>query len=105
MANPNYFDDFNYIPVYQKVDEGTRVEDELNEMQKARGEFIIDNDNVEGNDDWVSDKVRVGLNLAFVHENVAREFKFAKKIENSNVKAALDVMSDIFTGGKTNNIL
>jgi hypothetical protein len=45
-------------------------------MQKQRAVFVIDEDENEDNDDWVPDKVRLGLNLAFIHESKATEFKF-----------------------------
>jgi Zn-finger protein len=78
LANPNYFDDFCYIPCYVKGD-------------AKRGDFIIDNDDKEGNDEWVCDKVRLGLNLAFIHENVAKDFIFSqpelmKKVSNMKGK-------------------
>lgn len=58
LCNPNYFDDFVYIPNYSAGCE------EL--MNERRQKFIIDNDADEGNDDWVCDKIRVGLNLAYI---------------------------------------
>lgn len=63
LANPKYYAMFNYIPVHQ--DEGD-----------LRSDFIIDDDSDEGNDDWQSDKVRVGLNLGFLPERMARELSF-----------------------------
>ena len=41
-----------------------------------RAQFIIDNDDNEENDAWVCDKVRIGLNLAYLHEDTARKFIF-----------------------------
>ena len=61
LCNPNYFDDFVYIPNYQAGSE--------EEMLERRRKFIIDNDSDEENDDWVCDKVRVGLNLAYMHKD------------------------------------
>jgi len=63
LCNPKYYGKFNYIPVAQ--DEGD-----------ARADFIIDDDSDEGNDDWQSDKVRIGLNLGFLPEVMAQKLKF-----------------------------
>ena len=63
LANPRYYGAFNYVPVAQ--DEGDK-----------REEFIIDDDDNEGNDFWQSDKVRIGLNLAFFPEEMGRAFPF-----------------------------
>jgi hypothetical protein len=48
-------------------------------MRTKRQRFIIDNDDDEGNDPWVSDKVRVALNLAYIPEAYARSFTFSEK--------------------------
>ena len=56
LANPSYFDDFQYVP----VSAGDEERDILRE------DIIKDDDSEEGNDYWVSDKVRVGLNLSFI---------------------------------------
>lgn len=48
-------------------------------MYQSRGEradFIIDDDSDEGNDFWQSDKVRLGLNLAYLPEEMIREVTF-----------------------------
>lgn len=45
-------------------------------MQDRRKDFIIDCDNNEENDLWVCDKVRMGLNLAYMNKNTANKFKF-----------------------------
>jgi len=63
LCNPTYYARFNYIPVAQ--DEGDE-----------RADFIIDDDSDEGNDDWQSDKVRVGLHLSMLPEIMARNVKF-----------------------------
>jgi len=55
LSNPSYFDDFQYVPVMAGDGHGILRED-----------IIKDDDSDEGNDYWVSDKVRVGLNLAFI---------------------------------------
>lgn len=66
-------------------------------MKAKRGKLIIDNDADEGNDDWVADKIRVGLNLAYVEEDVARDFVFSDtKLTMSKGRKWLS--------GKTNNI-
>ena len=62
LANPLYFDDFQYV---------TAAEDDRNEM-------IIDDDDDEGNDAAQSDLVRVALNLAYLTEDVAKKFKIEK---------------------------
>jgi len=41
-----------------------------------REEFIIDDDNDESNDCWQSDKVRLGLNLAYLPESMAKDLSF-----------------------------
>jgi hypothetical protein len=48
-------------------------------MRTKRQRFIIDNDDDEGNDAWVSDKVRIALNLAYIPEAYARSFVFSEK--------------------------
>jgi len=60
LANPLYFDDFQYI---------TAARDD-------RDRLIIDGDDNEGDDAAQSDLVRVALNLAYLTENEARTFKF-----------------------------
>jgi hypothetical protein len=73
LANPRYYGAFNYIPVAQ-------------EGKDLRSDFIIDDDDDEGNDEWQSDKVRIGLNLAFMPEEMVREIKFAGKAPSYNTK-------------------
>lgn len=63
LCNPKYYGRFNYIPVAQDEDD-------------ERADFIIDDDSDEGNDDWQSDKVRIGLNLGFLPEVMAQKLKF-----------------------------
>lgn len=70
LANPLYLDDFQYV---------TAAEDD-------RAEMIIDDDDDEGNDNAQSDLVRLSLNLAFMREDEARNFKFDKNA----MKNALD---------------
>ena len=60
LANPLYFDDFQYITA----------------AEPDRAEIIIDNDKDEENDAAQSDLVRVALNLAYLTETEARNFKF-----------------------------
>ena len=50
----------------------TAAEDDRNDM-------IIDDDEDEGNDAAQSDFVRVALNLAYLTEKEARQFKFDKR--------------------------
>jgi len=57
LANPSYFDNFQYVPVCAGS-ESERVK---------RADIIKDDDLDESNDYWVSDKVRVGLNFAFLN--------------------------------------
>ena len=60
LANPLYFDDFQYV---------TAAEDQRDLM-------IIDDDEQEGNDSAQSDLVRVCLNLAYLTEDEAKYFQF-----------------------------
>lgn len=62
LANPQYFDDFLYFPA----------------NLPDRADYIIDNDEDEGNDAAQSDLVRLVLNLAFLTEAKAKSFKFQK---------------------------
>ena len=43
-----------------------------------RNEYIIDDDEDEGNDNAQSDLVKIILNLGFLHEKQAKEFQFNK---------------------------
>jgi len=72
LANPLYLDDFQYV---------TAAEDD-------RAEMIIDDDDDEGNDAAQSDLVRISLNLAFMNEEQARNFKFDKNA----MKSAIDTV-------------
>jgi len=69
LANPSYFDDFQYVPVCTG-DPSKKI---------TRADIIKDDDMDEGNDNWVSDKVRVGLNLAFINLKEAKAFDISKK--------------------------
>ena len=60
MANPLYFDDFQYVSA----------------AEENRDELIIDDDVEEGNDSAQSDLVRVMVNLAYLTEGEARGFQF-----------------------------
>jgi len=62
LANPQYFDDFLYFPA----------------NLENRNDYIIDDDDEEGNDAAQSDLVRLVLNLAFLTEAKAKSFKFQK---------------------------
>ena len=68
LANPLYFDDFQYV---------TAAEDDRTQM-------IIDDDLDEDNDAYQSDFVRIALNLAFLNEQEARSFRCDKKAFASN---------------------
>jgi len=72
LANPLYLDDFQYV---------TAAEDD-------RADMIIDDDDDEGNDAAQSDLVRICLNLAYMTEQTAREFKFNK----NDMKNALSAL-------------
>lgn len=63
LANPLYFDDFQYF--------SAAMED--------RQDYIVDDDSDEENDCAQSDLVRFVLNLAFVHEDRAKAFSFDKQ--------------------------
>ena len=60
LANPLYFDDFQYVPA----------------GEPNRAEIIIDNDDDEDNDSAQSDLVRVALGLAYLTVDEAKNFKF-----------------------------
>lgn len=60
LANPLYFDDFQYITA----------------AEEDRDKLIIDGDDNEEDDGAQSDLVRVALNLAYLTEDEARNFKF-----------------------------
>jgi hypothetical protein len=42
-----------------------------------RADFIIDDDSDEDNDFWQSDKVRLGLNLAYLPEEMITQINFS----------------------------
>lgn len=74
LANPLYFDDFQYV--------SASVENREN--------YIIDDDVEEGNDAMQSDLVRIALNLAYMKEEDALNFTFnqsdaAKKAHSRHV--------------------
>lgn len=74
-------------------------------MQKQRAVFVIDEDENEDNDDWVPDKVRLGLNLAFIHESKATEFKFEGTQENTSVyKETEKVIGNLMMMGQPNQM-
>ena len=60
LANPLYFDDFQYISA----------------SLPNRENYIIDDDEDESNDAVQSDIIRLALNLAYMNEQEAHEFKF-----------------------------
>jgi len=72
LANPVYMRDFNYIQV----------------DVPQREDLIVDGDDNEGNDCEQSDMVTILLNLGYVNEDVARNFRFAPGY-SSDFKAAL----------------
>lgn len=67
LANPLYFDDFQYVSA----------------STPNRENYIIDDDVNENNDAIQSDLVRLSLNLAYMNESEAHEFKF-NQAETSN---------------------
>mmetsp|Transcript_33793 Transcript_33793/g.44593 ORF Transcript_33793/g.44593 Transcript_33793/m.44593 type:complete len:100 (-) Transcript_33793:172-471(-) len=60
LANPLYFDDFQYITA----------------SREDRDLLIIDGDDNEGDDAAQSDLVRVALSLAYMTEEEAKNFQF-----------------------------
>jgi hypothetical protein len=69
LANPLYLDDFQYFSA----------------SMDNREEYIIDDDDEEGNDNAQSDLVKIILNLAFLTEEKAREFSFDKSTYSNQV--------------------
>lgn len=67
LASPQYFDDFLYFPA----------------NLPNRADYIIDDDDEEGNDAAQSDLVRLVLNLAFLTEAKAKSFVFKKDCINA----------------------
>jgi len=101
LANPNYFDDFIYIPVFQPLENNPTPAYGCKDMKDQRTKFIIDNDDDEDNDEWVCDKVRVGLNMAYLHEDVATDFTFSDTKLHANakqIKVASNVIGDLLFG-------
>lgn len=72
LANPLYLDDFQYF----------------SSSQDNRADYIIDDDEDEGNDNAQSDLVKMVLNLAFLHESVARRFTFNKDTYKNQLASA-----------------
>jgi len=63
LANPHYLDAFQYLsPAFED-----------------RANYIVDDDDDEGNDEAQSDLVKIFLNLAFLEEGKAKQFKFDKE--------------------------
>ena len=60
LANPLYFDDFQYVSA----------------SLENRNAYIIDDDSDEDNDAVQSDIVRYALNLAYMNEDSAKNFQF-----------------------------
>jgi hypothetical protein len=78
LANPLYFDDFQYVSA----------------SLENRDNYIIDDDDDEGNDAVQSDIVRFALNVAYMNEEEAKAFKFdqatvAKRMQQSANKGIL----------------
>ena len=78
LANPLYFDDFQYVSA----------------SLENRENYIIDDDDEEGNDAVQSDIVRYALNLAYMNEREARAFEFdqdsvAARMKEGNRKGLL----------------
>lgn len=73
LANPLYFDDFQYVAA----------------GVQNRSEFIIDGDSDEENDTAQVDMVRFALNLAFLTEDDAHNFSFDKKSVANGLSARL----------------
>ena len=63
LANPLYVRDFNYITANIPGD---------------RGDYIVDDDDEEGNDCEQSDLASILINLAYVKQEVGRVFQFKK---------------------------
>ena len=70
LANPLYFDDFQYISA----------------SLQNRENYIIDDDEDEGNDAVQSDVIRLALNLAYMNEQEAHEFKFDQSSAANKIK-------------------
>lgn len=64
LANPLYYDDFQYV--------SASLEDRM--------KYIIDDDDDEGNDAVQSDIVRLALNFAYMKEEDAENFEFDQKV-------------------------
>ena len=70
LANPLYFDDFQYVSA----------------SLPNRENYIIDDDEDEGNDAVQSDVIRLALNLAYMNEQEAHEFKFDQSSAARKIK-------------------
>ena len=80
LANPLYLDDFQYVSA----------------AEDNRDDMIIDDDHDESNDSAQSDLVRVLLNLAYLTEKEARNFKFTKSgLEGCNSTPGLKGYSNL----------
>ena len=73
----------------------TAAEDERNDM-------IIDDDDDESNDAAQSDFVRVALNLAYLTENEARQFKFDKR-QMDELRQGGEARANKMKSGQNNN--
>ena len=73
LANPLYFDDFQYVST----------------ATPNRQNYIIDDDVDEDNDAIQSDIVRLALNLAYMNEDEAHQFQFNQKSTSQMVKEKL----------------
>jgi len=88
LANPNYYDDFQYF--------SSDLED--------RGKYIIDDDEDESNDNAQSDLVRIILNLAFLTPGQARGFTFDKNTYSQQLKGIIPSETKYTTTDKSNAI-
>ena len=73
LANPLYLDDFQYVSA----------------AEEDRIDLIIDDDENDENDAMQSDLVRLALNLAYMSERQALNFKFDKNAASAMLKANL----------------
>jgi hypothetical protein len=73
LANPLYLDDFQYF----------------SPSMDNRNDYIIDDDEDEGNDQAQSDLVKMVLNLAFLTEEKAKSFTFDKNSYKNQVQGKL----------------
>lgn len=75
LANPNYVKDFQYF----------------SSAMENRSDYIIDDDEDEGNDNAQSDLVRIVLNLAFLTEEKALSFSFNKETYKNQVASKTEI--------------